>query len=69
MAWLYVSGIVFAILAAFIIAHELWLLATGRLDDAQLVAVAESDDMPHGNPEDGTLKYNPPPAQNPNTKK
>ncbi|MGZ3441194.1 MAG: hypothetical protein ACXVDD_16855 [Polyangia bacterium] len=21
--------------------------------------------MPHGNPEDGTLKYNPPPAQNP----
>jgi hypothetical protein len=25
--------------------------------------------MPHGNPEDGTLKYNPPPAQNPNTKK
>ncbi|MCU1283503.1 MAG: hypothetical protein JWM53_7049, partial [bacterium] len=21
--------------------------------------------MPHGNPEDGTLKYNPPPSQNP----
>jgi TRAP-type C4-dicarboxylate transport system permease small subunit len=49
-AWLYVSGMVFAILAALIIAHELWLLATGRLDDSQLVGVVESDDMPHGNP-------------------
>jgi TRAP-type C4-dicarboxylate transport system permease small subunit len=50
MAWLYLSGMVFAILAALIIAHELWQLATGRLDDAQLVGVSESDDMPHGNP-------------------
>jgi TRAP-type C4-dicarboxylate transport system permease small subunit len=50
MAWLYLSGIVFAILAAFIMAHELWLLATGRLDDEQLVGVTESDDMPHGDP-------------------
>ena len=25
--------------------------------------------MPHGNPEDGTLRYNPPPAQNPPAKK
>ena len=50
MAWLYVSGMVFAALAALIMAHELWLLATGRLDDAQLVGVAESEDMPHGNP-------------------
>jgi TRAP-type C4-dicarboxylate transport system permease small subunit len=50
MAWLYLSGMVFAILAALIIAHELWLLTTGKLDDAQLVGVAESDDMPHGNP-------------------
>jgi TRAP-type C4-dicarboxylate transport system permease small subunit len=50
MAWLYVSGMVFAVLAALIIAHELWQLVTGRLDDAQLVGVAESDDMPHGNP-------------------
>ena len=50
MAWLYLSGIVFAILAALIIVHELWQLLTGRLDDAQLVGVAESEDMPHGNP-------------------
>jgi hypothetical protein len=46
-AWLYVSGMVFASLAALVIAHELWLLATGRLDDAQLVGVVESDDVPH----------------------
>ena len=51
MAWLYVSGMVFAVLAALIIVHELWELLTGRLDDGQLVAVAESDDMPHGNPQ------------------
>ena len=50
MAWLYASGVVFAVLAALIIAHELWQLVTGRLDDAELVGVAESDDMPHGNP-------------------
>ena len=51
MAWLYLSGLVFAVLAAFIILHELWRLITGRLDDAELVGVAESDDMPHGNPQ------------------
>jgi TRAP-type transport system small permease protein len=50
MAWLYVSGLVFAVLAALILAHELWKLVTGNLDDAQLVGVVESDDMPHGNP-------------------
>jgi TRAP-type C4-dicarboxylate transport system permease small subunit len=51
MAWLYASGVVFAALAALIIAHELWKLVTGGLDDGQLVGVAESDDMPHGNPQ------------------
>ena len=41
---------VYAVLAALILAHVLWKLATGRLDDAQLVGVAESEDMPPGNP-------------------
>ena len=50
MAWLYASGVVFAVLAALIIAHELWKLVTGRLDEAELVGVADSDDMPTGNP-------------------
>ena len=49
MAWLYVSGVVFATLAALIMAHELWELVTGGLDDGQLVGVVESDDTPHGN--------------------
>ena len=51
MAWLYASGVVFAVLAAVIILLELWQLLTGGLDDAQLVGVVESDDMPHGNPQ------------------
>jgi len=50
MAWLYASGVVFAVLAALIIAHELWQLVTGGLDDSQLVGVVESEDRPHGNP-------------------
>ena len=49
MAWLYVSGVVFAVLAALIMAHELWELVTGGLDDGQLVGVVESEDRPHGN--------------------
>jgi TRAP-type C4-dicarboxylate transport system permease small subunit len=48
MAWFYASGVVFAVLAALILAHELWKLVTGRLDEADLVTVAESDDMPTG---------------------
>jgi TRAP-type C4-dicarboxylate transport system permease small subunit len=48
MAWFYASGVVFAVLAALIIAHELYKLLTGRLGDDELVAIAESDDMPTG---------------------
>jgi len=49
MAWLYASGLVFSVLASAIIAHELWKLVTGKLDDAELVGVVGSDDTPHGN--------------------
>jgi len=48
MAWLYASGLVFAVLAAVILAHELYKLVTGRLSPEELVAVRESDDMPTG---------------------
>jgi TRAP-type transport system small permease protein len=47
-AWLYVSGLLFAVLAALIIAHELWKLLTGQLGDDQLIGVVESEDVPHG---------------------
>ncbi|MBX3627193.1 MAG: TRAP transporter small permease [Rhizobacter sp.] len=50
MAWLYASGVVFAVLAGAFILIELVRLVTGRLSDAELIGVAESDDMPHGNP-------------------
>ena len=48
MAWFYASGLLFAVLAALVLLHELWKLLTGRLRDDELVAVAESDDMPTG---------------------
>jgi len=48
MAWLYVSGVVFSVLAALIIVHELWKLLTGQLAVEELVAIAESEDVPHG---------------------
>jgi TRAP-type C4-dicarboxylate transport system permease small subunit len=50
MAWFYVSGVVFAVLAGLIILHELFRLLTGSLGDSELVAVSESDDMPTGEP-------------------
>jgi TRAP-type transport system small permease protein len=48
MAWLYGSGLVFAVLAALVIAHELWKFLTGQLPDSELIGITDSDDMPHG---------------------
>jgi TRAP-type C4-dicarboxylate transport system permease small subunit len=50
MAWLYAAGVVFSVLAALVIAAELWKLMAGQVSDEQLVTVAESDDFPHGDP-------------------
>jgi TRAP-type C4-dicarboxylate transport system permease small subunit len=46
MAWFYVSGVVFAVLAALIIGHELWKLFAGQLGEGDMVGVAESEDRP-----------------------
>ena len=46
MAWFYVSGVVFAVLAGLIIAHELFKLLAGQVADADLVGVSESEDLP-----------------------
>jgi len=46
MAWFYASGVMFAVLAALIFAHELWRLFTGQLSDSELVSVRESEDDP-----------------------
>jgi TRAP-type transport system small permease protein len=48
MAWFYASGVVFAVLAGMILVYELFRLLSGRLRDEDLVAIAESDDMPTG---------------------
>ena len=44
MAIVYASGIVFAVLAAFILALDLFRLLTGRLSDDDLVMVQESEE-------------------------
>ncbi|TFY97694.1 TRAP transporter small permease [Ramlibacter humi] len=60
MAWFYVSGLMFAVLAGLVAVHELVKLFAGRLDEARLVAVSESDDPPHaGTQAAGTLKARP----------
>ena len=52
-ALLYVSGVVFGVLAAVVLLHELWRLLTGRITPIELSGVAESEDMPHGLPHQG----------------
>lgn len=44
MAIVYASGIVFSVLAALILAIDLYRMATGQLSDAELVLVQESEE-------------------------
>lgn len=48
MAWLYLPGMLFAILGGLMIAIELMRLLTGQLRDQDLVMIQESEDVPHG---------------------
>jgi TRAP-type C4-dicarboxylate transport system permease small subunit len=48
MAWFYVSGLMFAVLAGLVVVHELFKLLTGRIADAELVGIADSEEAPHG---------------------
>ncbi len=47
-ALLYVSAVVFGLLAAVVLLHDLWQLVTGRIPPTELAGVAGSEDMPHG---------------------
>jgi TRAP-type C4-dicarboxylate transport system permease small subunit len=47
MSWFYASGMAFAVLAAPILLGDLWRLLTGQIDDAHLVLMQESEDVPH----------------------
>ena len=48
MAWLYLPGILFAVLGGLMIAIEFILLITGQLSDQDLVMIQESEEVPHG---------------------
>lgn len=50
MAYLYASGVVFAILSAPVLLLNFWRLVSGQMGDDELIGIRESDDMPHGNP-------------------
>ena len=48
MAWLYLPGMLFAVLGGLMIAVELTRLFTGQLGEQDLVMIQESEDVPHG---------------------
>jgi TRAP-type C4-dicarboxylate transport system permease small subunit len=47
MAWVYGAGLVFSAAASALLATKLWHTLSGRLSDADLVMVQESEDLPH----------------------
>lgn len=49
MGWFYACGMAFSILGAPILLRDLFRLATGQLDDRQLMLIQESEETPHGN--------------------
>jgi TRAP-type C4-dicarboxylate transport system permease small subunit len=48
MAWLYVPGILFAVLGGLILLVEFVRLLTGQVRDEDLVMIQESEEAPHG---------------------
>ena len=43
----YAAGLVFGAASSVIIAYELYLLLTGKLGDGDLIAISESEELPH----------------------
>ncbi|MEY4440169.1 MAG: 2,3-diketo-L-gulonate transporter small permease protein YiaM [Pseudomonadota bacterium] len=48
MAWIYLPGILFAVMGALILGAEFIRLLTGQVRDEDLVMIQESEDAPHG---------------------
>ncbi len=48
MSWVYLPGILFAVLGGLILAVELLRLLTGQIRDEDLVMIQESEEVPHG---------------------
>ena len=44
MAWVYATGVVFAVCAAVLLVRDLWLVLTGRLADEELVMIKGSEE-------------------------
>ena len=51
MGYFYASGLFFSVFAFVFILSDLWRLLSGQLNDAELIGITESDDMPHGEPQ------------------
>ena len=49
LSWLYLPGMLFAVLGGLIILVQLLRLLSGSLGDDELVTIRESEDKPHGN--------------------
>ncbi len=49
LSWLYLPGMLFAVLGGLIILTELLRLFKGELADNELVTIQESEETPHGN--------------------
>ena len=48
MAWLYLPGILFAVIGGLILAVEFIRLLTGHVREEDLVMIQESEEVPHG---------------------
>jgi TRAP-type C4-dicarboxylate transport system permease small subunit len=48
MAWIYLPGILFAVLGGLILSAEFIRLLTGQVRDEDLVMIQESEEAPHG---------------------
>ena len=46
-AWLYGSGLVFAVSATVILLHSLWRLVSGQMPDDELIGFQESEESAH----------------------
>ena len=47
MGYFYASGMVFAVLGGLVLLSDLWRLLTGKIDDAHLLLMQESEDVPN----------------------
>ena len=50
MIWVFGVGYLTSVCIAVLAGHKLWRIATGRITDAELIEVSESEEMPHAEP-------------------